>query len=288
MNTRLGLSGEALRDAAINALELSDALGVDATNLITKTAQAMRIFGENSADVVPIMDRLFVVSQQTGIGIDQLTGQLQQYGPVLRNAEFTTAEATAVFGNLNAAGIDASRVFPGLNRLLRDMASEGVLDLKGGLFDMIAEIENATEGSDALNRATEAFGAEGAQRLKIAIENGTFSLEAMIEAMANADGAVAINAESTRTLTERMAILRNRLTNMLSAFDRLPGALQLAILGFGGALAVLGPTLVILPQIVRSVQLLRVAFTVERLAQLASTAATVARTVATVAKPKPR
>ena len=257
LNTTLGLTGEPLREAALAALQLADATGADTAALINNTARAMQVFGEDSADVVPIMDRLFVVSQNTGLGIDALTGQLQTYGPVLRNAGFETKEAAAFLGNLHAAGVDASRVFPGLNAYFRKTAAEGVTDLKGALLDVVGAVEAATSDAEALNVATTAFGAEGAQRMSVAIRNGTFDMEQLIAAMETADGAIASNDEATQTLSERLQIWRNRITSVLGAFGQLPPALQDATLAMGGLLAAAGPVLFVLPQMVRSIQLLR-------------------------------
>ena len=281
LNTTLGLSGEPLRAAAKAALELADATGADTATLINNTARAMEVLGEDSANVVPIMDRLFVVSQNTGLGIDALTNQLQTYGPVLRNAGFETNEAAAFLGNLHAAGVDASRVFPGLNAFLRRTAEEGVTDLKGALLDVVDAVEAATTDAEALNVATTAFGAEGAQRMSVAIRNGTFDFEGLIAAMENADGAIAENAESTRTLSDRLTVWRNRLTSALGTFDQFPPALQDATLAIGGMLAATGPLLIVLPQMVGSVNLLRGAFVSHQVATRAATVATAAFGVAT-------
>ena len=255
LNTTLGLTGEPLRAAARAALELGRATGTDTAALISGTARAMQVFGEESADVVPIMDRLFVASQQTGIPIDSLTQSLQTYGPVLRNAGFATDEAAALLGQLHQSGVDASRVFPGLNAFLRKTAAEGVTDLKGALFDVVEEMENATTDADALNIATEAFGAEGAQRLVVAVREGAFELDGLIGTMAEADGAIIQNADNTRTLGETMEVMRNRLTSVLGGFSSLPGPVQVAGVAMGGLGAAMGPVLFALPQIVSGAKL---------------------------------
>ena len=255
LNTTLGLTGQPLRDAATAALELADATGTGTAALISGTARAMQVFGEESADVVPIMDRLFVASQQTGIPIDRLTQSLQTYGPVLRNAGFATDEAAALLGNLHAAGVDASRVFPGRNAFMRRTTEEGVTDLKGALFDVVEQMENATSDADALNIATEAFGAEGAQRLAVAVREGAFELDGLVAAMGEADGAIADNADETRTLGETMEVMRNRLTGVLGGFSSLPGPVQVAGVAMGGLGAAMGPVLFALPQIVSGAKL---------------------------------
>ena len=76
VNTRLGLTGEALQEVARTALEG----GID----INKFAQGMEIFGVETGDATGLMDKFFVISQDTGISIQDLTSQMQTFGPVLQ------------------------------------------------------------------------------------------------------------------------------------------------------------------------------------------------------------
>ena len=247
VNTRLGLTGPALQEAARTALEMADAMGVDATAAITSTTQSMKIFGVGADQVSGTMDKMFVVAQTTGIGIDALGKQLQTYGPVLKNAGFSMDEATVIFGQLNAAGVDASRVFPALNAFFRKTALAGG-DLREEFGGVAERIANATTETDALSIATEAFGAEGAQRMVVAIRDGSFELDALTIAMDESQGAIAKNAEETRTATEQFAMLRREIGEKLGgAFLALPGPLQAAAAGFIGVLGAAGPFLTVLP-----------------------------------------
>ena len=114
LNTRLGLTGKALQKVTKTALESN----ID----VNKLSQTMEIFGEESEHAAAIMDTFFVVSQKTGIPVDKLTDQMKTFGPVMRNAGFSLDETTAFMGQLNAAGVDATRVFPGLNAFIRKFA----------------------------------------------------------------------------------------------------------------------------------------------------------------------
>ena len=252
LNTRLGLVGEPLQEVARNALEL----GAD----VNKLAQGMRIFGVETDKAVPYMDELFVLAQKTGIGINQLLTEMQEYGPVLKNAGFEAGEAARFFGELNAEGISASRVMPAMNMFMRKAATEGVEDLKGALFGVIEQMRGASTEAEALSIATEAFGAEGAQRMTTAVRNGAFAFEDLEVAMANSSGAIMENAEATRTNTERFKMLREEVGERVAgAFAALPAPLQLASAGFAGILASAGPLLVALPTIVSGIKAMNIA-----------------------------
>ena len=283
VNTRLGLSGEALQEVTKTALELADATGGDATDAIKKTVQAMKVFDREGEDAAETMDKFFVVAQDTGITVDELTSQMQTFGPVLRNAGFSMDEATAIFGQLNAEGVDASRVFPGLNTFFRRTAEAGG-DMRQSFEEVTSRIQDATSNTEALNIATEAFGAEGAQRLVVAVQNGAFGIDEMVGSFENASGAVLQNAEDTRTATERFAMMRREVGEKLAgAFQSLPGPVQAAAVGLTGAAAAAGPLLMALPGILKVTKALNLANLKNATTSAAATAATIAKRIAEVA-----
>ncbi len=284
LNTRLKLTGEPLRVASQRALQFASIFDQDVAIVIENAAASMSIFGEGAESLESFLDRLTVTSQRTGIGVDELNASLQTYGPVLRNAGFETNEAIAIFGNLHAAGVDASRVFPGINSFLRNAAKEGVTDLKGALFGTIEQIKNATTETQQLNIATEAFGAEGAQRLLTAVQDGAFDIRALEQAMQGAGETVNKLEGETRTLSETIGLFRERATEVLGLFKKLPAPVQIAAVGFGGLLAVTGPLLFLLPNMVAGYKLLAGALSRQNIQLAVSKVATIGSTIATIAR----
>ena len=190
LNTTLGLTGEPLQEAARTALELADAMGKDTATLINNTARSMKVFGEDSEEVAPIMDRLFVASQNTGIGIDALTRNLQTYGPVLKNAGFSMEESVALFGQLHESGVDARRVFPGINNFLRKAADEAFPDyskaIEGAteaLEDTQAAIETTKEKQIELQERIEDLSERSLQKHQDAIDGNRSAYERLQERM---------------------------------------------------------------------------------------------------------
>ena len=240
LNTRLGLTGEELQTAAAAAAES----GIDINDL----ASAMSIFGEDADTAAANMDKLFVISQTTGAELDTLTGEMQTYGPVLDNLGLDFDEAAAFLGNLHESGVDVSRIMPGLNAFMREAADEGVTDLRGALEGVIADMEGAETKADALNVATEAFGAEGAQRMITAVENGALSLDDLIGQLETSEGAIMENAEATTTNTEELAQMRQEISERLAgAWAKLPVEMQAVSGILGSMLAAAGPIMMGLP-----------------------------------------
>ena len=213
LNTLTGLTGEGLQGMAKQVLDASRVMGVDAAGLVENYGRALNVFGADAVDdakgAADVLDRLFVVSQDTGAGIDTLASQIQTFGPVLKNAGFNIIETTTLFGQLHKSGVDVTRIMPGINSFTRRLAEEGVTDLKGALFDVVHQMENAATDVEALNIATEAFGAEGAQRMVTAVQNGALSLDDLIEKLRGTDGAIQAAAKATETMGQKFSRMKN-------------------------------------------------------------------------------
>lgn len=212
LNTELGLTGDELEDAAEAALDASRAFDVDLGSTIKGVSDSLGLFEKDATDFRKQLDFIARVSQDTGVPIDSLSTTLQTFGPVLKNAGFSIEETTLLFGNLQGAGIDITRVMPALNANFRRLATEGVTDLKGALDDQIQSIANAETTTEALSIATAAFGAEGAQRMTTAIRNGMLpSTQDLVDTMMNAQGTVEQLGESSLTMGDKWSQIQNSL-----------------------------------------------------------------------------
>ena len=231
MNTLTGATGETLEELTTHVLEVSRMLGEDGVNNAQSFGEAMKQWQIPAEEGTALMDQMFKITQDTGIGFGELTSALNTYGPVMQNANFSTTEAAELFGELKSSGIAVSRVMPGLNKAFRTWAEEG----KNGreeLEKQVEAIKNAKSNTEALTIATGTFGAEGAQRMTTAIRNGTFELESLGEGLEDVDGLIAETAKETLTLSDKFGLLKTKMTEALAPFE-----------GVGYALSLMGPIL---------------------------------------------
>jgi TP901 family phage tail tape measure protein len=210
-NTLTGATGPTLQKLAKTGLEAARLLGEDSAALIAAGGKALNVFEIRAEDGAKALDSVFTASQKSNVPMTKLLGTLQTYGPVLKNLGFDLNTSTAFFASLEKAGIDVSRVMPGLNAFMRKLADEGVTDLAGALDDQITKIKEAETSSEALNLATQAFGAEGAQRLSVAIRTGALDLADFSKELALSEGAVLDTARSTESLGEKFTRFKNTL-----------------------------------------------------------------------------
>lgn len=219
VNTAFGTTGAALEEQTELFLDFARVAGVDVAEAITIADSALTVFGENDADEA--LGDLLRVAQATGRPMDQLLASIERFGPVFANMGFSLEETTALMGGLEQAGIDVTRISPGLNRFSREVAAVGG-DPRQALEQTVAAIQQATTDVDALNIATEAFGAEGAQRLAAAIRAGVFDLEEFNGLLGDGTGLVDEQSDAMLTLSDRFAILRNRLAvKLMPTIERL-------------------------------------------------------------------
>lgn len=208
LNTYTGATGSDLEAMATQVMEASRMLGEDGVANADAFGQAMQQWQIPAEEGGPKMDALFKATQDYGMGLDTTIGHLNTYGSVLNNAGFSMEESAALFGQLESSGLSVSRVMPGLNSAFRNWAAEGK-DVQEEMGNTVEAMKNAETGSEALSIATEAFGAEGAQRLTTAVRSGTLELDDLSGALSGAEGLIADTADETMRWQDHWQVFKN-------------------------------------------------------------------------------
>jgi len=267
VKTELDLSGDSLELTTKRFLDLSRITGTEVGPLIKQVSDSMDMFGVSSDQAAATMDSFAKASQMTGVPISQLTSRVTEFGPVLRNLGLGMNDTIALMGQLEGAGISASRVMPGLNAAMRRMAASGTTDMSEGLQEAMRNIKGATSDTEALNMATDLFGAEGAQRMSVAIRDGTVDIQEMSDTLANSQGTVDAMNEGTLTTGERFKMLGDRA--------------KIALEPLAGIMAAIGPIVIILPSMVAGIAALSGMMSGLSLATMGAAIKTAALTVVT-------
>ncbi len=235
LRTIFGSTGAELQGLTENVLDASRLTGTDATENSIKFARAMKAWQKPASDGRSVLDKLFKTTQLSGIGFGDLLGTMNEYSVVLRNAGLTMDQSLDLFGRLSTVGISVSRIMPGLNAAFRRWAGENK-NIQGELQKTVDEIRNAENMTKAIDIATKAFGAEGAQRLARAIRDGQFALKGLGTSLADADGSIETSKKLTFSLGEEFAKLRNKVVLAIEpigrAFIELFKQMQPGVAGF--------------------------------------------------------
>ena len=239
LNTELGLQGKELENASKAFLDLSRVTGSDVAPMIKSVSDAMVQFGIPANEVEGQLDKLTVASQAVGVPIGQLSDMVGKFAPQLKTMGLSMDESTALIASMEAAGLETTRMFPGLNTAMKKMSDAGVTDLSAGLSELMADIKNTESDTDALAKAQEAFGASAGIRFADAIRSGAMEIDDLLVAMNNAEGTVDDLGKSTLTTSDKFDMMKNRVKGALAPI--------------GGFATNIGPLIMIIPAVTTAV-----------------------------------
>lgn len=211
LNTRLGLSGETMSTVASQVIAAGDLMG-EALDVNTLTA-GLTAFNITGDDTITAMDDLFRVSQATGVGMNELVGAVQKNAPALQELGLGFADATALVGSFDKAGLNSQQMLSGLSKGLVTLAKEGEQP-KEAFSRVTGEIQGFIDAGDtagALDLASKVFGTKGATQFVEAIQNGSLSLTDLTAAAGVTGDTILGTYEETADGAEKMQIMTNKL-----------------------------------------------------------------------------
>lgn len=208
INTFFGVTGDELSDVTEQFLDFARVADVEVNPAIEGLDGAMTQFGEPVENLDEVMGDLLRITQATGVSMGDMLGRVETFGPIFANAGFSLEETAGLMGQLEQSGVEITRVGPGLNAFFRRTAEAGE-EPRRAFENIVSAMDSAESSTEALNIATEAFGAEGAQRMTSAIRDGNFDLERLNELLGDGTGLVAEQEEATRSFSDRWDEFKN-------------------------------------------------------------------------------
>lgn len=215
LHQKLDLTGPVLDDASIKLLKMTKLLGGDAKNNAALFGRTMQDAGLPVDQAGVLLDKLFVASQKSGLGVDTLMQSLVQFGAPMRNMGFDLDTSIALFAKWSKEGVNAELVMGSLRIAATNFAKDSI-PLNEGLEDAITKIKGAKDASEALTIAQGIFGARAAGDMAAAIREGRFDIDDMRAALLASDGAINKNAAATADWGEKWMLFTNKLTLSLS------------------------------------------------------------------------
>ena len=209
LNTRLGLSGQPLQDMSAQMLELSR---ITDTDLGANIESVTRLFGDfaiEGADTGAAMDQLFRASQATGIGVDQLSSQMTQFGAPLRALGFGFDESAAMLAKWEKEGVNAEAVLAGMKVGLGNMAKAGEAPAET-MSRLVDEMGNVATDGEAMAIAVEAFGTRAGPDMAMAVREGRFELDELMATIENGGDTIMGAAADTQSFGEKWTMFKNR------------------------------------------------------------------------------
>ena len=277
VNTRFGLTGEALEELSGQFVKFAKLNGTDVTGSVDSVQKALSAFGMDASEASHMLDVLNKVGQDTGVSVDTLTSGLIQNATAFQQMGLSSDQAAVFMEQMEKSGANAETVMQGMRKALKNAAEDGK-DMNTALAELQDSILNGTDGMDGLTAAYDLFGKSGDQ-IYGAIQNGTLDFTALGDAAIDAGDSVSSTFEETldpldtfQTTLNELKILGAdivtaagpALTDMLSgvadavqalsdAWSGLSPEMQDMVIKVAAIAAVAGPLLIIGGKIVGSI-----------------------------------
>lgn len=216
VNTRLGYTGPLLEGFTSRLLEVGRMQDAPVNiNDLSAAITGFRVPGEQANAT---LDRLFQISQATGVPVAQLTSALATQGGVLGQLGFSLTDSATLLGVLDKAGVNSSAVMRSLSAGIVRLAKDG--EAPAAAFQRVTgEIQGFVDAGDqaaALDLAGQVFGTRGAAQFVAALQSGTLNLNDLQASLATSgDTILGVSAE-TRDFSENIQILQNNLITRLA------------------------------------------------------------------------
>lgn len=195
VNTRFGATGEDLEALSEKFLKFSELNRTDVSSSIDSVQKALSAFGLGAEYAGPLLDRLNLTGQQTGVSMDSLTSGLIQNATAFEELGLSVDQSVILMGQMEKSGANSETVMQGLRKALKNAATEGK-PLDEALSELQDTILNGTDGMDGLTAAYDLFGKSGDQ-IYGAVKNGTLDFSDMAVAAEDAGGSIENTFEET-------------------------------------------------------------------------------------------
>jgi TP901 family phage tail tape measure protein len=284
VSRRTGATGESLETLTTQLLNLARLGKADVGELAASTT---RLFGDWSIATdkqSTALDYLFRTSQQTGIGIDRLSGLVVQFGAPMRALGFSFEQTAALMGRFEKEGVNLETTMSGLKFALGEFAKAGK-DPVQALESVIYTVKTAKTELAATQVAIDVFGKRAGPDMARAIIEGRFEIDALVNTLKNSPETINGAAEATKGLGERFAELKNKtalaleplgtalitalddavtasdpliknLGDLAKAFNELPDSTKATVAGLGAFAFAIGPVTWAVGQVVTGISTL--------------------------------
>ena len=207
VNTRFGITGDALEELSGQYIKFAELNGSDVTNAVNSTQKALTAFGKSADDASDYLDVLTKVGQDTGVNVDKLSEGVTANASAFKALGMDLYTATTFMGNVEKSGADVSTVMSGLSKAQKKAAKDGKT-LNQALADWQKKAKSGKKDTEALNEAYELFGKSGAQVFD-AVKAGTVDFSDMSNVMNGLGNVVSDTFEATLDPADRFKTAMN-------------------------------------------------------------------------------
>ena len=210
VNTRFELTGDALEELSGKFIKYANLNDKDVSSSIDEVQATMAAFNVDADRAGDIMDMLTKASQNTGVDVSKLSNDLTSNAVALREMGFGISSATGFLAGLDKNGVDASSVLAGMKKALQNATKEGK-PMAQAMAEVQQSIAGAASDTQAMQVATDLFGAKSAPAIVKAMKEGRLSFDAVANSVMAFSGTVESTFEETLDPIDEFKMILNEL-----------------------------------------------------------------------------
>ena len=211
VSQRTGATGAELDKLSLSMLRMSSITGKDLNTVIDSSTKLFNNW-QIPVDQMPAsMDKLYVASAKTGVGVDKLAATTQTMGPILRQFGYGFDDSVALMASFDQAGVNTSKVTSGMSLALGKLAKQGEKDVPKAFGAFVDSINAAGTQAEASSIAVDLLGTRAGPQFAEAIRSGAFSVGELSAQLGGAEGALGKTAAETATFSQKLAKFKNQM-----------------------------------------------------------------------------
>ena len=275
VNTRFGLTGDALQDLSEDFIKFAKINDTDVNNSIDTIQSAMAAFNTETDKASGVLDLFTAAGQQTGVPLESLAETVKKNATALQEMGLGLEDSVMFLAQLDKSGVDSTTVLAGLKKAFQNAAKQGK-PMNEALSELQDNMKNASSDAEAAQYATELFGTRAGAAIAEYVRNGQLDFEALGVSMEEYAGTVSKTYEETLDpidelttamnqmkdlgyeigeaaapiIVETLTVLKDVITELKAKWDELTPAQQDMIVKFALVAAAVGPVLVVVGQLV--------------------------------------
>jgi len=182
INTRLGLTGDALETASEEMMKYAKITGQDATAATKDVASMMRNAEIPTEEMSDMLGKLTVAGQAAGIDVSKLAQNTTKYNAVMKQLGLSTDEQIALMAKFEQSGADTASILNAMKKGVASWAKDG----KDAKTEFENFVKGVQEGTVTAGDAVAIFGTRGGLSMYEAAQKGQLSYQEMFKAISTA------------------------------------------------------------------------------------------------------
>ena len=189
VNTRFGLTGQALDDLSAKFIKFAQLNDTDVSTSIDNVSSVMNAFGMDASEADNLLDALNATGQATGIDMDTLANALSSNAAQLKEMGLTAQQAAGFMGMVEMSGLDTSAAMMGLKTAMKNATADGKT-LDQVLAEFSATMQGSGSDAEKLQAAYDLFGSKAGASIYNAVQTGKLNLSDFSSFLGDFEGSV--------------------------------------------------------------------------------------------------